>query len=74
MDFIKNNRGLKGTNMLFERKITLGSSRRRTTLSKKKILGLILLFILIFLSIWQMPIRQSEVSENIVLPKPTEIK
>ncbi len=61
--------------MLFERKITLGSSRRRgTTLSKKKVLGLILLFILIFLSIWQMPIKQTEVSENIALPKPTEIK
>ena len=61
--------------MLFERKITLGSSRRRgTTLLKKKVLGLILLFILIFLSIWQMPIKQTEVSENIALPKPTEIK
>ncbi len=60
--------------MLFERKITLGSSRRKATLSKKKIFGLIFLVILIFLSVWQMPIKQTEVSENIALPKPTEIK
>ena len=60
--------------MLFEKKITLGSSRRRTGFSKKKIFGLILLAILIFLSIWQMPIKQTEVSENIALPKPTEVK
>lgn len=60
--------------MLFEKKITLGSSRRRTTFSRKKIFGLIILVILIFLSVWQMPIKQTEVSENIALPKPTEIK
>ncbi len=60
--------------MLFEKKITLGSSRRRNTFSKKRIFGLIVLAILIFLSIWQMPIKQTEVSENITLPKPTEIK
>ena len=60
--------------MLFEKKITLGSSRRRTTFSRKKIFGLVILAILIFLSVWQMPIKQTEVSENIALPKPTEIK
>ncbi len=60
--------------MLFERKITLGSSRRRTNFSKKKIFGLIAVIVLLFLSIWQMPIKQTEVSENVALPKPTEIK
>jgi len=60
--------------MLFERKITLGGRGRRKSFSKKKVLGVIILGILIFLSIWQMPIRQTEVSENIPLPKPTEIK
>ena len=60
--------------MLFERKITLGSSRRRTNFSKKKIFGIVVFVLLVFLSIWQMPIRQTEISENITLPKPTEVK
>ncbi|MCR5506823.1 MAG: hypothetical protein K6F04_03155 [bacterium] len=59
---------------MFDRKITLGSSRRKSTFSKKKVLGLIILALLVFLSIWQMPLKQNEVSENIALPKPTEIK
>ncbi|MBR1544605.1 MAG: hypothetical protein IJ638_01515 [Alphaproteobacteria bacterium] len=60
--------------MLFERKITLGSSRRKSNFSKKKALYLVIFAILVFLSIWQMPIKQNKVSENIALPKPTEIK
>ena len=60
--------------MLFERKITLGSSRRRAGFSKKKIFGIIAFILLVFLSIWQMPIKQTEISENITLPKPTEVK
>ena len=59
---------------MFEKKITLGSSRRREGISKKKILWLIILVLLVFLSIWQMPVSQTEISENIKLPTPTEIK
>lgn len=59
---------------MFEKKITLGSSRRREGISKKKILWLIILVLLVFLSIWQMPVSQTEISENITLPTPTEIK
>ena len=60
--------------MLFEKKITLGARNRRKSFSKKKILGLIIFIALIFLSIWQMPLKQTEVSEKIALPKPTEVK
>lgn len=60
--------------MLFEKKITLGSSRRKQSFSKKKIFGLILFIVIVFLSIWQMPLKQTEVSENIALPKSIEIK
>ena len=59
---------------MFEKRITLGSSRRRETMSKKKILWLVLFVLFLFLSIWQMPISQTEISENIALPTPTEIK
>lgn len=59
---------------MFEKKITLGSSRRHEGISKKKILWLIILVLLVFLSIWQMPVSQTEISENITLPTPTEIK
>lgn len=59
---------------MFEKKITLGSSRRREGISKKKILWLIILVLLVFLSIWQIPVSQTEISENITLPTPTEIK
>ena len=60
--------------MLFAKKVTLGSSRRKNGSSKKKMLVLIAFILLVFLSIWQMPIRQTEVSENVPLPKPIEIK
>jgi ABC-type nitrate/sulfonate/bicarbonate transport system permease component len=59
---------------MFEKRIALGASRRREGMSKKKILWFSLLLLLIFLSIWQMPISQTEISENITLPTPTEIK
>lgn len=59
---------------MFERKITLGSSRRHEGLSKKKIYWGIFLVLIIFLSIWQMPIKQNQISKDIDLPKPTEIK
>ena len=59
---------------MFERKITLGGSRRREGLSKKKIYWGIFLVLIIFLSIWQMPIKQNQISKDIDLPKPTEIK
>ncbi len=60
--------------MFGNNKITLGSSRRRDGFSKKKIFFLLLAILLIFLSIWQMPISQTDVSEDIALPKPTTIK
>jgi hypothetical protein len=59
---------------MFNKKITLGSSRRREKLSKNKIFWILFVLLLIFLSIWQMPINQTEVSENIPLPTPLEVK
>ena len=59
---------------MFNKKITLGSSRRRESLSKAKILWIIAFVVLVFLSIWQMPVSQTTISENITLPTPTEIK
>ena len=59
---------------MFNKKITLGSSRRREGLSKAKILWIIAFVVLVFLSIWQMPVSQTTISKNITLPTPTEIK
>ena len=59
---------------MFNKKITLDSSRRREGLSKAKILWIIAFVVLVFLSIWQMPVSQTTISENITLPTPTEIK
>lgn len=61
--------------MFRQQKITLGgSSRRRDTNSKKKGLYLILFVLFVFLSIWQMPLKQNVISTNIDLPTPTEVK
>ena len=56
------------------KRISIGNSRRRNPVSKKQIIMLIVLAVIIFLSIWQMPIKQKTVSENIDTPVPTEIK
>jgi len=59
--------------MFRSQKITLGGlSHRRDNNSKRKIIYFILFVLLIFLSIWQMPIKQSVVSTNINLPTPKE--
>ena len=61
--------------MFHQQKITLGgSSRRRDQNFKRKVLYITLFVLVVFLSIWQMPINQTSVSTNIDLPKPTEIK
>ena len=56
------------------KRISIGNNRRRNPISKKQILILILLALIIFLSVWQMPVKQKTVSENISTPTPTEIK
>ena len=60
--------------MFRNQKITLGGSHRRDNNSKRKIFYIVLFALVIFLSIWQMPIKQSIVSTNIDLPTPTESK
>lgn len=56
------------------KRISIGNNRRREPITKKQIILLIVLALVIFLSIWQMPLKQKIVSENINPPKPTEIK
>lgn len=56
------------------KRISIGNNRRREPISKKQIIMLIVLAVIIFLSVWQMPIKQKTVSENIDTPAPTEIK
>ena len=59
--------------MFRNQKITLGgSSHRRDNNSKRKIVYFVLFVLFVFLSIWQMPIKQSLVSTNIDLPTPKE--
>ena len=61
--------------MFRSQKITLGgSSRRRDVNSKRKILYMVLFVLFVFLSIWQMPLKQTVVSSNVDLPTPTEVK
>lgn len=56
------------------KRISIGNNRRRDSISKKQIFILIALAMIIFLSFWQMPIKQKTVSENIATPTPVEIK
>lgn len=56
------------------KRISIGNNRRREPISKKQIFILVILALVIFLSVWQMPIKQKTVSENIDTPAPTEIK
>ena len=59
---------------MLKNRILLGGARRRTGFGKGKIGMLILAAALVFLAIWQMPIRQKTVFENIEIPIPREIK
>ena len=52
------------------KRISIGNNRRREPITKKQIILLIVLALVIF----QMPLKQKIVSENINPPKPTEIK
>jgi hypothetical protein len=56
------------------KRMTLGNNRRRDPISKKQIMYLVIVAVIIFLSIWQMPIKQKIEMENITPPTPTEVK
>lgn len=60
--------------MLSNKRISIGNNRRKNPISKNKIFLIISLLLLVFLAIWQMPIKQNEVSQKIELPNPVEVK
>ena len=55
-------------------RISLGSSRRRSNVSKKKIVSFVLISLLIFLAIWQKPVKQMQIQKKLQVPVPIEIK
>ncbi len=60
--------------MLGNKRIAIGNNRRKEPISKNKIFLIISILLLVFLAIWQMPIKQNEVSQKIEPPKPIEVK
>ncbi|MDR1477287.1 MAG: hypothetical protein LBI17_04140 [Rickettsiales bacterium] len=58
---------------MLDSRITLGSSRRRP-FSRRKALVALGALVLLFLALWQVPLRRKEVSRNVDLPAPTEVR
>lgn len=56
------------------KRISIGNNRRKTPISKKTVILILVLILLIFLSIWQVPLNRKTISGLVPVPKATELK